>query len=107
MNVSFNSDWLRDVSCNIEIAAEKYGNHVAQALVALIAEAEAAENASEWHEILGMDVTISKDSFEIVFGNAYNARFVEAVPSKRFKDDGSVDWSHVSRLKLMSIMRRP
>jgi len=94
------------VSCNIKIATQEYGSHEAQALVTLIAEAEAAENASEWHEILGTDAIISKDCFDIAFGNAYKARFVDAVPSKRFNDDGSVDWFHVSRLKLMSIMRR-
>ncbi|WP_191907257.1 hypothetical protein [Ochrobactrum quorumnocens] len=106
MNVSFNSDWLRDVSCNITTATEEYGPHVAQALVTLIADAEAAENASEWHEILGTDVIISKDCFEIEFGSAYNARFVDAVQSKQLNEDGSVKWLHVSRLKLMSIMRR-
>ncbi|MDM9627629.1 hypothetical protein QTL95_17135 [Rhizobium sp. S152] len=73
----------------------------------MIAEAEAAENAVEWQEILVDDLLdCGSDAFQIAVGTEYVAQFVPAGQKYKVGADGLTDWSSVTRLKLTAIWRR-
>lgn len=104
MIISFASRYLRKVCCNIEFAECELGNLYAQALIAVIADAEAFDNAGEIVAFYEQDAHVSDDdSLRLALGSNQTAVFV-AVGAKFDRDQsGRVVWASVQRLKLVEV----
>ena len=104
MIVSFETRCLQKICLTIEAAERRLGPIHAQALIALIADIEAFEDAGQVIDFFGCAaVCPGDDSLSLSIGASYRARFLAA--GKRFGCDpnGKVIWSSVKRLKLMEI----
>jgi hypothetical protein len=102
--VSFETQYLQKICLTIQAAEQTFGPVHAQALIALIADIEAFEDAGQVMDFFGVAAVCREDdSLFLPIGASYRARFVAA--GKRFGCDanGKVVWSSVKRLKLMNI----
>jgi hypothetical protein len=90
------------------MAERRLGSAHAQALLSLIADAEAFDNADALMEFFGSEARLDEhDSLFLAIGSDYRAEFV-AVGARVVRDpDGKVDWTSVQRLKLVDILRCP
>ena len=104
MIVSFETRCLQKICLTIQAAERRLGPIHAQALIALVADIEAFEDAGQVIDFFGFaSVCREDDSLLLPIGASYRARFLAA--GKRFGCDsnGKVIWSSVKRLKLMEI----
>jgi hypothetical protein len=102
--VSFETQFLQKTCLTIQIAEGMFGAVHAQALIALIADIEAFEDAGQVIDFFGLAAGCREDdSLFLPIGASYRARFLAA--GKRFdcNANGKVVWSSVKRLKLMEI----
>lgn len=107
MKVSFETDRLRDWCCKYDHAQRAFGVHLANEVFTLIADAEAQDNAAEWHDFLVNELfSCTGDAFQVTVGTEYIATFVPAGRKYRIDDDGNADWSTVTRVMLTSIQRQ-
>lgn len=90
------------------MAEQQLGSAHAQALVSLIADAEAFENANELIEFFGSEAHVAADdTISLAIGPNYRVEFV-AVGIRFVRDpDGRVDWASVQRLKVLDLSRCP
>lgn len=90
------------------MAEQRLGSARAQALVSLIADAEAFQNANELIEFFGSEAHVSENgSISLAIGSDYRVEFVAAgVRFVRYAD-GRVDWTSVQRLKVLYLSRSP
>ncbi|MGG6895885.1 hypothetical protein [Rhizobium sp. BR 315] len=102
--VSYASPELKNQCLDPVMAEQAYGRTHADRLATMIADAEAFENAREWHDFLGEDlVSAATKSFRVAFGTLYTASF-EAIDNYQLVDGaGQVDWSTVQYIKLTEI----
>ncbi|WP_156635332.1 hypothetical protein [Methylobacterium sp. Leaf123] len=108
INISFEDDALHDLCVNLERAEHTLGTVSAGALINLISDANAFENAHELIDFLSEDAEISvHDSLIVAIGSDYRATLV--VVGTRFgrNADGRIVWASVTRLKLVAISRCP
>ncbi len=108
MIISFDTRDLLDCCSNLDVAEQRLGSAHAQALVSLIADAEAFENADDLITFFGSEAHVAEDdSISLAIGSHYRAVFV-AVGVRFVRDaDGTVDWTSVQRLKLADLARCP
>ncbi|RFB94429.1 hypothetical protein B5K08_09560 [Rhizobium leguminosarum bv. trifolii] len=107
LKISFENDELRDSCCLYERGEETFGPFLANIVFNMLAEAEAADNAVEWHEILVNDLlSCGADAFQIAVGPDYIANFVPVGRKYAVGEDGKTEWSSVTRLKVTAIWRR-
>jgi hypothetical protein len=107
INISFESEELRDVCVDLERAEQLLGSVGAGALVNFISEANAFENVGELMDLLHGDIEVSvHGSLSVAIGSSYRAILV--VVGKRFDRgvDEQIVWASVTRLKLTEISRR-
>jgi hypothetical protein len=104
--ISFGTRNLLECCSNLAAAEQRLGSAHAQALVSLIADAAAFDNADDLTKFLAPAAQVDEhDSLFLEIGSDYRARFV-AVGAKLVRDAGGrVDWTSVQRLKLMDILR--
>ena len=89
-------------------AAERlFGSAKAQALVTLIAEAEAFATADELMHFRGASDAHGMHSFSVEIGPNWNATFVPVGEQYGRDAAGNVEWSSVRRLKLKLDDGRP
>lgn len=104
MQISYGRPELKQCCLKLEAAEERFGRTYADRLIRMFADAEAFENAGEWHEILGDEVGFdSLGSFQVAIGSRYMAHFVAVDKMKIVDADGRTDWSAVEYLKLTEI----
>nr|WP_325262603.1 hypothetical protein [uncultured Rhizobium sp.] len=107
MKISFETDELRDCCCKFDRGQELLGVHVAKALFTMIADAEALDNAADWHDFLVYDlITSGPEAFHVGVGNEYIAVFVPVGKKFAISDNGQTDWSSVTRVMLKTLQRR-
>jgi hypothetical protein len=102
--VSFETEQLRDCCANLGAAEKLLGSTLAQALVNLIAEAEAFDSADELIDFYECDIHFEDDdSFCVPIGSGSEVSFSPA--GVRFKRDSSGKplWATVHRLKLVRL----
>lgn len=104
MIVSFQTEELHDCCCYAGVAEEVLGSAHAQALVTLIADAEAVETADELLALRDPFASVDvDDSLLADVGAEYRARFVAIGQEVSQNEEGKVDWSSVRRLKLVAL----
>ncbi|WP_430257235.1 hypothetical protein [Neorhizobium sp. IRS_2294] len=107
LKISFETDELRDCCCKFERGLEILGVHVARTLFTMIADAEALNNAAEWHEFLVYDlITSGPMAFHVGVGSEYIAVFVPVGKKFAISDSGQTNWSSVTRVMLTTLQRR-
>ena len=106
--ISFDSKSLHDSCVTLAAAEDLLGSTHASALISLISDVEAFENAAELIDFLGNQVKVcSDDSLFVVIGSDYRAKLVVAGTRFARDIDGRVIWATVARLKLVDISRQP
>jgi hypothetical protein len=104
--ISFDTRELLECCSSLEMAEQQLGSAHAQALVSLIADAEAFENASQLIKFFGSDAHVAEtDTISLAIGSDYRAVFVAAGVRFVRDVDGTVDWTSVQRLKLVDLSR--
>jgi hypothetical protein len=102
--VSYDTTALQQACYVLEQAEQQYGTVHAQALIALIADVEAFENAAELIDFWDEDLFITNDdSLSLPIGADYRATLASVGNRYRRDADGRVVWSSVTRLKLLAI----
>jgi hypothetical protein len=107
ITLTFADPPLHDDCVKLERAEQAFGGHAA-AVITFIAEVSSVENVEELIGVLGNEIKIlTNDSLCVSIGSDYRAALV--VAGKRFNRhaDGRIDWSSVTRLKLVRITRVP
>ncbi|MEM6411226.1 MAG: hypothetical protein AAF683_06795 [Pseudomonadota bacterium] len=90
--------------CEAELAL---GTVNAKALVSVIADIEAHENAEEMMDYMdGIVRANENETLEIAFGNNYCAQLMPVGTRFQHSDDGQIIWSSVERLKVTAIGER-
>ena len=106
MIISFSTRNLLVCCSNLATAEQRLGSAHAQALISLIADAEAFDSADDLIKFFASATQVGEhNSLFLQIGSDYRAQFV-AVGTKLVRDtEGRVDWTSVQRLKLMDILR--
>jgi hypothetical protein len=106
--ISFGTRELLDCCSSLAAAELQLGSAHAQALISMIADAEAFDSAHDLISFFGSDACFGEDdSVVLAIGSDYCARFV-AVGTRFVRDaKGRIDWTGVQRLKLVDILRCP
>jgi hypothetical protein len=90
------------------MAEQRFGSAHAQALVSLIADAEAFQNANELIEFFGSEARVAEnDLISLAIGSEYRVGFIAAGVRFVRDADGRVDWTSVQRLKVVDLSRCP
>ena len=93
---------------SLEEAEQRFGSALAQALISLIADAEAFDSADEMIAFFGPDAHVGEDnSLSIAIGSDCRAKFVPVGVKFTRDDNGRADWTTVQRLKLVKVSRCP
>jgi len=103
MIVSFQEADDRDVCCKADLAEKKLGRTRAEAIVSVIADAEASETAAEFIELFHPQNVDEGDSLLVPIGADYEARFVATGQAFSQTEEGKTDWSTVRRVKLVTL----
>lgn len=94
--------------CSSLAEAEKeLGPGDAVALRSLLADLEAADNATDFLELAGDDATIEEDRIRMRVGAKTDASFVVVGLDHKVLSAGRPDWSTVLRLKLTDVAACP
>lgn len=103
--ISYETEQLCSVCVESHCAEEVFGGISARALYTFIADAEACENALELLNLLGKDadVTLAPALF-ISLGSSYRLQLIPVGNSFNLDTQGIVDWSSVTRLKVLEIV---
>ncbi len=107
ITLTFADQPLHDDCVKIERAEHAFGAHAAT-VINFIAEVASVDNVDELAAVLGEEIIfLPDDSLCVAIGSDYRAALV--VTGKRFNrhGDGRIDWSSVTRLKLVEITRVP
>jgi len=108
ITVSFENQALHDDCVNLQRADLLFGSVNAEALVSFLSDATAFENVDELIAFLGEDVRINlDDSLFVAIGSEYRAELVVVGTRFRRNPAGQIDWSSVTRLKLVQLSRLP
>jgi hypothetical protein len=100
--ISYANRALAHCCTKLEVAQETLGSAEAQALIDLIADAEAFENVAELIEFYDAEV-MSGDSLAVPFSPSRNA-ILEPVGKKIPRsENGKPMWEQIRRLKLVNI----
>lgn len=106
MIISFDTRELLECCSNLELAEQRLGSAYAQALVSLIADAEAFANAAEFLEFFGPAGRVGgNDTISLAIGSDYRVHFIAAGTRFGRSSDGRIDWTSVQRLKLVDLSR--
>jgi len=106
--ISFDTRDLLECCSSLGMAEQQLGSAHAQALVSLIADAEAFENANELIEFFGSEAHVAEDdTISLAIGSDYRVEFVAAGVRFVRDADGRVDWKSVQRLKVVDLSRCP
>lgn len=106
ITVSFRDRSLHDICTDLNLAERLYGRVEAQALVTLISDAHALENAQELIDLHdGQIFILEDDSLGAVISAEYRAVFVAVGTRFRRSDDDRIRWNSVMRLKLVEVSR--
>lgn len=104
MIVSFGTAHLKEMCLVLSEAEVALGTVNAKALVSIIADIEAHENAEEMLDFMDGTVQVKDDdTLEIVFGSNYCAHLVPVGMRFQRSDSGQIIWSTVERLKVTAI----
>lgn len=107
MIVSFHSPLLHDICTDLDRAERQYGRVEAQALVTLISDAHALENAQDLIDLHDGEIFILEDdSLRVTISADFFAALV-AVGTRFERRDGRISWDSVTRLKLVEVSRVP
>jgi hypothetical protein len=101
--VSFGSRELLDHCRTLEATQQWLGPIDAEALVALLADAESMRNAAELMELHEGTAGNLRDSLSVAVGPHYRATFVAVGASIPRGPDGLPDWISVRRLMLVEV----
>ena len=105
--LSFDDEQLHDICTDLGRAERLYGRVEAEALIMLIADALALENAEDLIDLHGGIIFPDSDSLHVAIGADYRAALVPVGNRFRRSADGRVRWDTVTRLKLVEVSRLP
>ena len=104
MIVSFGTARLKEICLVLSEAEVALGTVNAKALVSIIADIEAHENAEEMLDFMdGIVLAKGNDTIEISFGGNYCAHLVPVGIRFQRCNNGLAIWSTVERLKVTAI----
>lgn len=104
MIVSFGTARLKEICLVLSEAELALGTVNAKALVSVIADIEAHENAEEMMDFMdGIVQANDNDTLEIAFGSNYCAQLIPVGTRFQRSGSGQVIWSSVERLKVTAI----
>jgi len=102
--VSFGTARLKEICLVLSEAEVALGTVNAKALVSIIADIEAHENAEEMLDFMDGTVQVKDDdNLEVVFGSNYCAHLVPVGVRFQRSENGQIIWSTVERLKVSAI----
>lgn len=108
MIISFETPELLECCSSLDAAERELGSAHAQALISMIADAEAFDCADDLIKFFGREALVGEsDTLSLAIGSDYRAGFVAIGINFVRNADGSVDWTSVRRLKLLHISRCP
>lgn len=108
ITVSFQDPLLHDICTDLDRAENQYGRVEAQALVTLISDAHALENAQELIDLHAGEIFVLEDDIlQVVISADYRAALVAVGTRFSRSEDGRVRWDSVTRLKLVEVSRVP
>ena len=106
MNVSFETSFLRDRCEHINELEDWLGSICALALIRLISDIEAFDNALQLFRYLGSDIEVNEDDTLYVTIDQYSIAILHPVGTKfRRQPNKQIDWSTVNRIKLTEVRR--
>jgi len=106
--LSFQDSRLHDICTDLDRAERHYGRVEAQALVTLISDAHALENAQELIDLHEGEIfVLDDDSLLVLISADYRAAFIAVGTRFARSDDGRIRWNSVTRLKLVEVSRLP
>lgn len=106
ITVSFHDPFLHDICTDLDRAEGQYGRVEAQALVTLISDAHALENAEQLIDLhVGELFVLEDDSLRVDLSADYRAALVAVGTRFTRSDDGRIRWDSVTRLKLVEVLR--
>lgn len=107
MIVSYDSRDLLEKCLSLEGAGQLMGNFDdAGVLVSLLADIEAMDDAGLLMALFGAESIVLNDTITVPIGPNHRAMFVAIGEGVVRRQDGSVDWARVHRLKLLNVSRR-
>ena len=108
ITVSFHDPMLHDICTDLDRAERQYGRVEAQALVTLISDAHALENAEQLIDLHAGEIfVLEDDSLRVDLSADYRAALVVVGTRFRRSDDGRIRWDSVTRLKRVEVSRVP
>lgn len=106
--ISFKTQELRDTCHTLENAENRYGSLHAAALVEVLADAEALDNAADFIALYrGSGCVVVGDSISLKIGSEYVLSWIALGVGLQRTVEGEIVWSSVTRLKLMTIDKCP
>lgn len=104
MIISFGTAELHDCCSSLVAAEQRLGSAHAQALVSLIADAEAFDSADDLIRYFDSQALVDEhDSLFLPIGSNYKSRFVAVGVRFTRNAEGNIEWASVHRLKLEEI----
>lgn len=106
MELSFDSLEIRELCHNLHSANDVIGEYDLSALKLRLVDLDAASNAAEYLDLFQDDVTMSDDGAGFYIALSSMALIVVQAHTKPpFDRAGQIDWSHVKRVKIVSLER--
>ena len=102
--VAFDSQELRSICEYNDIAIEKLGEHVADLLHHRLSDIFAAETVADL--LVGNPQKIGEHpylNYVVTISNSIKMEFCSNVTKKSYLENGELDWSKVTRIKLLKI----
>lgn len=104
MIISFETQDLQRICCHIDVAESELGPGHAGALTTALADIEAFATAAEVLEFWAGEAELhADDSLSIAVGPVYVATFVPVGARIARDEHGEVDWTSVTRLKILNL----
>ena len=101
--VSYASKQLAECCTKFELAQERWGSTDAQALIELIADIEALDNATDLVDFYG-DIVMQDEVLSVEFSPNCSARLKPSGRKVAKLADGTIAWDLVRRLIILEIM---
>lgn len=101
MDITFKERELRDLCASTDLCEQKYGPEATRDLFALVSDIESSRSVAELETI--HDIVLERDSLFVRVGANLVARFVSGSVGGGAQSDEPTNWSHVRRLRLVSL----
>ena len=106
LELSFDSQEIRNLCLNVQIAIDALGEHDSSILQQRLADLDAVTNVAEYLDLFQDEVNISEDGSELYITLSTMVLIIVQAHAKPPIDDiGQIKWSRVKRVKIVSLER--